>query len=44
MEFGKLGCHVAYCFENMTGRDVTEQAMLTETALTAKGLGEFASR
>jgi 3-oxoacyl-[acyl-carrier protein] reductase len=44
MEFGKLGCHVAFCFVNMPGRDVTEQALLTETALTAMGVGVFAAR
>ena len=42
MEFGKLGCHVAFCFVNMPGRDVTEQALLTETALTAMGVSVFA--
>jgi len=44
MEFGKLGCHVAFCFVNMPGRDVTEQALLTETALTAMGVGVHACR
>jgi 3-oxoacyl-[acyl-carrier protein] reductase len=44
MEFGKLGCHVAFCFVNMPGRDVTEQALLTETALTAMGVTVFAAR
>ena len=44
IEFGKLGCHVAFCFINMPGRDVTEQALLTETALTAMGVGVHASR
>jgi 3-oxoacyl-[acyl-carrier protein] reductase len=44
MEFGKLGCHVAFCFVNMPGRDVTEQALLTETALTAMGAGVHACR
>jgi hypothetical protein len=29
MEFGKLGCHVSFCFVNMPGRDVSEQALLT---------------
>ena len=38
MEFGRLGCNVAFCFVNMPGRDVTEQALLTETALTAMGV------
>jgi 3-oxoacyl-[acyl-carrier protein] reductase len=44
MEFGKLGCHVAFCFVNLPGRDVTEQALLTETALTAMGAGVHACR
>jgi 3-oxoacyl-[acyl-carrier protein] reductase len=44
MEFGKLGCHVAFCFVNMPGRDVTEQALLTETALSAMGTEVHASR
>ncbi|MGI9039886.1 MAG: SDR family NAD(P)-dependent oxidoreductase [Gemmatimonadales bacterium] len=44
MEFGKLGCHVGFCFVNMPGRDVTEQALLTETALTAMGVGVHACR
>ena len=44
MEFGRLGCHVAICFVNMPGRDVTEQALLTEAALTAMGVGVFAAR
>ncbi len=44
MEFGKLGCHVAFCFVNMPGRDVTEQALLTETALAAMGISVFAAR
>jgi 3-oxoacyl-[acyl-carrier protein] reductase len=44
MEFGKLGCHVAFCFVNMPGRDVTEQALLTETALTTMGISVLAAR
>ncbi len=44
MEFGKLGCHVAFCFVNLPGRDVTEQALLTETALNAMGVGVHACR
>jgi 3-oxoacyl-[acyl-carrier protein] reductase len=38
IEFGRLGCSVAICFVNMPGRDVSEQALLTETALTAMGI------
>ena len=44
MEFGKLGCHVAFCFVNMPGRDVSEQALLTEAALTAMGVDVLALR
>ncbi len=44
MEFGKLGCHVAFCFVNMPGRDVTEQALLTETALAGMGVTVHAAR
>jgi 3-oxoacyl-[acyl-carrier protein] reductase len=44
IEFGKLGCHVAFCFVNMPGRDVSEQALLTEAALTAMGVGVLAKR
>jgi 3-oxoacyl-[acyl-carrier protein] reductase len=44
MEFGRLGCHVAFCFVNMPGRDVSEQALLTETALTAMGIRVYARR
>ena len=44
MEFGKLGCNVAFCFVNLPGRDVVEQALLTETALAAMGVGVYASR
>ncbi|HET6578236.1 MAG TPA: SDR family NAD(P)-dependent oxidoreductase [Gemmatimonadales bacterium] len=44
LEFGKLGCHVAICYVNMPGRDVGEQALLTEAALTAMGVGVLALR
>ena len=44
IEFGKLGCHVAFCYVNMPGRDVSEQALLTEAALTAMGVGVLAQR
>jgi 3-oxoacyl-[acyl-carrier protein] reductase len=44
MEFGRLGCHVAFCFVTMPGRDVSEQALLTETALTGMGVGVYAHR
>jgi 3-oxoacyl-[acyl-carrier protein] reductase len=44
LEFAKLGCHVAFCFVNMPGRDVGEQAVLTEAALRAMGVGVLALR
>jgi 3-oxoacyl-[acyl-carrier protein] reductase len=44
MEFGRLGCHVAFCYVNMPGRDVSEQAVLTEAALGAMGVGVHACR
>src|SRR3954465_3204705 len=44
MEFDRLGCHVAFCFVNLPGRDVSEQALLTETALTAMGIQVHARR
>ncbi|HZA99358.1 MAG TPA: SDR family NAD(P)-dependent oxidoreductase [Gemmatimonadales bacterium] len=44
MEFGRLGCHVAFCFVHMPGRDVTEQALLTETALMGMGIQVYAQR
>ena len=44
MEFGRLGCHVGFCFLDLPGRDVTEQAVLTETALSAMGCSVHAAR
>jgi 3-oxoacyl-[acyl-carrier protein] reductase len=44
IEFAKLGCHVAFCYVNMPGRDVSEQALLTEAALTAMGARVLAVR
>jgi 3-oxoacyl-[acyl-carrier protein] reductase len=44
LEFAKLGCHVAICYVNMPGRDVTEQALLTEAALGAMGAGVVAMK
>ena len=35
---------MAFCFVNMPGRDVSEQALLTETALAAMGVGVYAAR
>jgi len=44
IEFGRLGCHVAFCFVNLPGRDVSEQALLTETTLTGMGVQVYARR
>jgi 3-oxoacyl-[acyl-carrier protein] reductase len=44
MEFGRLGCQVAFCFVNLPGRVVSEQALMTETALTAMGVEVLALR
>lgn len=44
LEFGRLGCNVAFCFVDMPGRDCTETALLTETALGAMGVGVLASK
>jgi 3-oxoacyl-[acyl-carrier protein] reductase len=44
IEFGRLGCHVALCFVNLPGRDVSEQALLTETALNAMGIEVYVRR
>ncbi|MGE0354496.1 MAG: SDR family NAD(P)-dependent oxidoreductase [Gemmatimonadales bacterium] len=44
LEFGRLGCNVAFCFVEMPGRDVTDQAVLTETALSAMGVAVHAAR
>lgn len=42
LEFGRLGCNVAFCFVDLPGRDVRETALLTETALTSMGIGVYA--
>jgi len=44
MEFARLGCRVAFCFVELPGRDVAEQALLTETACTAMGAEVHAAR
>lgn len=44
MEFARQRCRVAFCFVDLPGRDVTEQALLTETACTAMGAEVFAAR
>ncbi len=42
IEFGRLGCNVAFCFVDLPGRDVREMALLTETTLSAMGVGVYA--
>lgn len=42
MEFARLRCAVAFCFVKMPGRDVAEQALLTETSLAAMGARVYA--
>ena len=44
LEFGRLGCNVAFCFVDLPGRDCTETALLTETALSSMGVGVLAAR
>lgn len=44
LEFARLGCNVAFCYVNMPGRDVSEQALLTETSIASMGVGVFAVR
>jgi len=43
LEFGRLGCNVAFCFVDLPGRDVRETALLTETALSSMGVGVYAA-
>jgi 3-oxoacyl-[acyl-carrier protein] reductase len=42
LEFGRLGCNVAFCFVDVPGRDVRETALLTETTLSAMGVKVYA--
>ncbi len=44
LEFARLGCNVAFCYVNLPGRDVTEQALLAETACGAMGVKVLAQR
>lgn len=44
LEFARLRCRVAFCFVELPGRDVTEQALLTETACTAMGAEVYCTR
>lgn len=43
-EFARLGCHVAFCYVELPGRDVTEMALLTETSLRSMGVQVHAAR
>ncbi len=42
IEFARRGCNVAFCFMNLSGRDVRESALFTETTLAAMGVRVFA--
>ncbi|HEU4699820.1 MAG TPA: SDR family NAD(P)-dependent oxidoreductase [Gemmatimonadales bacterium] len=44
LEFGRLGCNVAFCFVDLPGRDCMETALLTETTLSAMGVGVLAAK
>ena len=44
LEFARLGCDVAFCWVPMKGRDVQEQALLTETACGALGANVYSAR
>jgi len=44
MEFARQRCKVAFCYVDLPGRDVTAQALLTETACTAMGGVVYAAR
>jgi 3-oxoacyl-[acyl-carrier protein] reductase len=44
MEFARMRCRVAFCYVDLPGRDVTEQALLTETACTAMGAEVYAAK
>ena len=44
LEFARLGCDVAFCYVNLPGRDVSEQALLTETTISSLGVRVHANR
>jgi len=44
LEFARLGCDVAFCYVNIPGRDVSEQALLTETTISSFGVRVHATR
>jgi 3-oxoacyl-[acyl-carrier protein] reductase len=44
LEFGRIGCKVAFCWFEMDGRDVEASALLTEATLASSGCQVFAAR
>ena len=44
LEFARRGVHVAFNYVDLPGRDIPEQALLTETALRAHGVNVYSSR
>ena len=44
LEFARRGVHVAFNYVELEGRDILEQALLTETALRAHGVRVFGDR
>lgn len=44
MEFGRLGCKVAFCWVELAGREVEATALLTETSLSATGVDVYSAR
>ncbi len=44
LEFAQRGASVGFNYVDMAGRDVTEQALLTETALKGLGVGVYSAR
>jgi 3-oxoacyl-[acyl-carrier protein] reductase len=44
LEFARLSCDVAFCYVNLPGRDVSEQALLTETTISSLGVRVHAAR
>jgi 3-oxoacyl-[acyl-carrier protein] reductase len=43
-EFARQGCHVAFCWVPLAGRDIESMALLTEAALTHGGTGVLSAR
>ncbi len=44
LEFGRLGCKVAFCWVELPGREVEATALLTETTLSAMGVDAYSAR